>query len=90
MVAGGGLDGGLGDGDVVVSVVVGSVGVVWDVVAGLYWVRGGAGWGGEGCGWRLGWVLGEGSCWTGHCCGVVVGRVGWGEGWDIYNADWRV
>ena len=61
-----------------VSVVMGSVGVVWDVVAGFDWVGGGAWWGGEGCGGGLGWGLGEGSCWTGHCCGVV-GRGGRGR-----------
>lgn len=38
MVAGGWLDRGLGDGDVVVAVVVRSVGVVGDVVAGFYGV----------------------------------------------------
>ena len=52
-----------------VSVVVRSVGVVWDEVAGFDWVSRGAGWGGEGCGAGLGWGLREGSCWTGHCCG---------------------
>ena len=70
-----------------VSVVVGSVGVVWDVMAGFYWVCRGAWWGGEGCGVGLGWGLGEGSCWTGHCCGRE--RSG-GGGLEYLYVDWRV
>ena len=52
-----------------VSVVVGSVGVVWDVVAGFHGVGRGAWEGGEGGSVGLGWGLRDGGCRTGHCCG---------------------
>ena len=70
-----------------VSVVVGSVGVVWNVVAGFYWVCRGAWWGGEGRGAGLGWRLRERSCRTGHCCGKEK-RVGGGFGY--LHTDWEV
>ncbi len=63
-----------------VSVVVGSVRVVWDVVAGFSWVCRGACQRGVGCGAGLGRGLGEGSCWTGHCCG----RERWWSGGKEY------